>query len=286
MYANDTQLYMSFNEGDGEKVLKQIELCIEDIRCWMRTNLLKLYYSNTVFLVISKKGCKVANPSTVQSVSIGNDHVEAVSSAKNIGAFIDNYFTMEHQVSYVCKNCYIGLYQISQIRSYITQDAAAIIVSALVTSKLDCLNSLLYGIPDYQLKRLQLVQNNAARVVTGTKRSENITPVLKKLHWLPIVFRIDYKILLLCFKALNGQPPKYLSELLVFYVPQRNLRSTGQNLLVEPKARLKTYGDRAFSVCAPKLWNKLPEYMRNCDDLNVFKLDLKTYLFKKAFAHC
>ena len=77
-----------------------------------------------------------------------------------------------------------------------------------------------------------------------------------------------------------------MSELLVIYVPLRNLRSTGQNLLVEPKARLKTYGDRAFSVCAPKLWNKLPEYMRNCDDLNVFKLDLKTYLFKKAFAHC
>ena len=107
----------------------------------------------------------------------------------------------------------------------------------------------------------------------------NLSPILRKLHWLPIKARIDFKLLLITFKALHGQAPAYLIELLNRYTPTRNLRSSGGNLLVIPKSCMKGYGDRAFSVAAPKLWNALPDSIRCINSLSVFKSAIKTHLF-------
>ena len=283
MYADDTQLYISFNQLDGHKAMETLEQCIKKIRAWMKTNCLKLNDSKTEFLIVNQKGCKsVFN----ESISIGDDKIAPSTSAKNIGAMIDSYITMESQVKEICRKCYLSLYQISQIRSYITDDAACTLVNALVTSKLDNLNSLLYGLPDCKIQQLQYIQNNAARLIAKCKKYDNITPILKKLHWLPVSFRIQYKILLLCFKSLNGLGPKYLAELLLPYVPDKDLRSSDEKLLIEPKTRLKTYGDRAFSICAPRLWNKLPKALRLSTKIEAFKKHLKTHLFKQAFDHC
>jgi len=216
-------------------------------------------------------------------LNIGNDKIIPSDSAKNIGALIDNHLSFDSHVSNVCKKCYLSLHQISQIRPHLTVDATATLVNALVTSKLDNLNSLLNGLSDFKIQQLQYVQNNAARLVTKAKKFDHITPILKKLHWLPVVFRIEYKVLLLCFKSLNGLGPKYLSNLLMPYIPKRNLRSSDKKLLIEPKFRLQTYGGRAFSVYAPRIWNKLPLSLRNCDKLDTFKSKLKTHLFTKAF---
>ena len=89
----------------------------------------------------------------------------------------------------------------------------------------------------------QRLQNQAARIVTRTKRHEHITSVLEHQHWLPVKFRFDFKILLTVFKALNGLAPEYVSELLAIYEPTRTLRWGGQGLLVEPKTRLAKMGD-------------------------------------------
>ena len=110
---------------------------------------------------------------------------------------------------------------------------------------------------------MQGVLNTAARLVTLTRKYDNITPVLKELHWLPVQFRTTYKILLQVFKALNGLAPQYLSEKLTIK-ENIGLRSDNQNLLKIPKSRLKSYGDRAFSVAGPILWNDLPENLRLC----------------------
>ena len=135
------------------------------------------------------------------------------------------------------------------------------LVHAFITSKLDNTNSLLYGLPKFLIDRLQNVQNAAARVVTRTRKYDHIKPVLKQLHWLPVSQRIDYKILLLTFKALNGQAPSYITELLKPYVPTRNLRSSSKNLLKVPPVKLVSYGHRCFSfVALPHVF--LPSYSR------------------------
>ena len=156
------------------------------------------------------------------------------------------------------------------------------IVNAQITSRLDNFNAVLVGLSGELLHKLQLVQNNAAKMVTKTKKYDYVTPLLYKLHWLPISYNIDYKIILLCFKALNNLAPVYVSEMLHHKEP------TGYNLgneleLVEPRTKLISYGDKAFSSIAPRLWNKLPHSLKQITKLDKFKKDLKTYLFEKAF---
>ena len=109
------------------------------------------------------------------------------------------------------------------------------------------------------------------------------SPVLHKLHWLPVQKRIIFKLLLLCYKSLHGLAPTYLSELLTQYIPKRLLRSSSNYLLTVPKSRKYSFGDRAFSSAAPKLWNNLPLYIKTAESVDIFKSKLKTYLFSSEF---
>ena len=131
---------------------------------------------------------------------------------------------------------------------------------SLVLSKLDYCNSLLSGLPKYQILKLQRIQNWAARIIFKSKKSDPATPLLRALHWLPVQQRIDFKIALTVFKCLNGLAPKYLSELIRPVSKCRELRSsTDKTLLQIPFTKLKSYGDRSFQVYGPKIWNKLPQ---------------------------
>jgi hypothetical protein len=103
------------------------------------------------------------------------------------------------------------------------------------------------------------------------------------LHWLPVEQRINFKILLFAYKIVNGLAPSYLSDLLVLYVPRRALRSGEKLLLCQPSYRLKSYGFRAFSVCAPTLWNYLSIEIRRSQTVDIFKQKLKTHLFRLAY---
>ena len=141
---------------------------------------------------------------------------------------------------------------------------------------------MLLGSPEYIIQKLQRVQNCAARLVAGQPRAAHIRPVLKELHWLPVEQRITFKVLLLTFKALNNLAPPYLSQLIVPY-HTRNLRPASKHLLEVPNVRLKSYGDRAFSVAAPKHWNDIPLDIKLSGSVDVFKSRLKTYLFRLAF---
>ena len=122
-----------------------------------------------------------------------------------------------------------------------------------------------------------------ARLLTKTKRREHISPVLATLHWLPVTFRIDFKVLLLTYKALNGQGPSYIANSLTNYTPARTLRSSDTGLLQVTRSSHKKIGDAAFVNYAPKLWNTLPINIREANTLDTFKKQLKTFLFTKAF---
>ncbi len=124
---------------------------------------------------------------------------------------------------------------ISKLKSILSFRDLETIIHAFVSSRIDYCNSVYIGITQGQLSRLQLVQNAAARFLTRTKKRERITPVLVSLHWLPVEFRIEFKVLLMVFKALHGISPKYIAELLIPYQNSRNLRSSNQMILHVPK---------------------------------------------------
>ena len=136
-------------------------------------------------------------------------------------------------------------------------------------SRIDFCNSLLFGISNDLLSRLQKLQNAAARVVCKTPKHSHITPVLQSLHWLPIEARIHFKILTLVFRCRHGLAPPYLSEMLSTYTPARSLRSQNQDLLSVPQLHLKHFGHRSFKFAAPTLWNSLPPPIKNSPSLSV-----------------
>ena len=107
--------------------------------------------------------------------------------------------------------------------------------------------------------------------------------MLSSLHWLPVRYRIDFKILLFVFKSLYGLTPEYLSDLVRVHRPSRALRSADQMVLDFPPSLLKTRGDQAFAVTAPTLWNALPLAVRSANSLSIYKTHLKTHLFTLAF---
>ena len=142
---------------------------------------------------------------------------------------------------------------LSLIRKYLTKESAAVVVHAFVTSKLDYSNALLYGLPKYQLQRLQYVQNTAARVVLKMNRFQHITPVLCELHWLPI--QNYFQDSAFSVKIFHGTPPTYLAQKLHYRSHTRSLRSVSNELLMQHRSYTKTYGDRAFAVHASREWN-------------------------------
>ncbi len=142
------------------------------------------------------------------------------------------------------------------IRECVTEVAAKTMVHALVTSKLNYCNSLLYGLPDILLNKVWNVQKSAARLITMSGNYQHITPTMKKLHWLPIQQHIEYKVLLLTYKALNNLAPVYLGNLLQCRVDWGSRRDNIL-LLVDPKINRMTSGGRAFFKATPVLWNNI-----------------------------
>ncbi len=133
-----------------------------------------------------------------------------------------------------------------------------------------------------QRRPLDSCSSSRTLLLTRTRTYEHITPVLRSLHWLPVTFRIDFKVLLLVYKSLNGLGPKYMSDMLTEYKPNRPLRSLGSSQLEIPRVHTKQ-GESAFSYYAARSWNQLPEEIRCAKTLATFKSSLKTHLFSCAF---
>lgn len=278
MYADDTQVYLVVKRSDPIPSLTRIENCAKDLISWMMNNKLVCNSNKTEVIHFSSRHL----PSqAIQSVRIDDNLILTKTDVRDLGVRLDHHLTMEIQIKNICKSAAIALRRIGTIRKYLDMSNAERLIHAFVTSKIDYCNSLLYGLPEKYIGKLQRIQNSAARIVTRTRKSEHITPVLRDLHWLPVSKRIIFKLMLLTFKSVNHMAPKYLADLLHAYIPRRTLRSSADHLrLEEPRFRTDSYGGRAFSVCAPGLWNRIPLEVRESPSLDVFKSRLKTYLFE------
>uniref|UniRef100_A0A8C1KKX3 Reverse transcriptase domain-containing protein n=1 Tax=Cyprinus carpio TaxID=7962 RepID=A0A8C1KKX3_CYPCA len=279
-YADDTQLYISSRPGETYQFEKLTE-CIVDIKNWMTSNFLLLNSEKTEVLIIGPKSS--ACNDLERCLSLDGCSVNSSSSVRNLGVLFDSNLSLESHVSSICKTAFFHLKNISKLRPMLSMSNAEMLIHAFMTSRLDYCNALLGGCSARLVNKLQLVQNAAARVLTRTRKYDHISPVLSTLHWLPIKHRIDFKILLITYKALNGLAPQYLNELLLHYSPPRPLRSQNSGNLIIPRISKSTAGGRSFSYLAPKLWNNLPNIVREADTLLQFKSRLKTHLFNLAY---
>ena len=278
-YADDSQLYLSFkpdSQAIRDEAVMAMQHCIEDIRQWMLTDRLKLNDDKIEYLLIGTR--QQLSKISAGSLAVGDHQITPALEAKNLGCWFDQQLSMGTQINKICSASYFHLHNIRCIRKYLSTESTKKLVHALVTSRIDYCNSLLYGLPQTQLSKLQRVQNTSARLICNVSPFDHISPVLFRLHWLPVHFRIRFKILVITFKAIHELGPEYINDLIgVKSASRYSLRSNNELLLELPPERTKrTLGDRAFCVAAPKLWNSLPSKIRNSGSLNNFK---NIYLF-------
>uniref|UniRef100_A0A8C6M380 Reverse transcriptase domain-containing protein n=1 Tax=Nothobranchius furzeri TaxID=105023 RepID=A0A8C6M380_NOTFU len=229
-YADDTQLYLSINPDERDQLVR-LQACLEEIKNWMTQNFLLLYQDKTEVLIFGPEIQKRKLFS--QSPDLNGIKLFSKNKVRNLGV-IDQDMSFKSHVKQVCRIFFFHLRNIAKIRSILSRSDTEKLVHVFITSRLDYCNSLLSGSPHNSVKSLQLVQNAAARVLMRIKKRDHISPVLASLHWLPVKFRIEFKILL-TYKALNNQAPSHISDLIIPYVPNRALRSQTAGLLVVPR---------------------------------------------------
>ena len=235
------------------------------------------------------------------TVTILHNNKHFATSQENLGIYIIIprkilQATSKHEVvtSHLFRYIYVSediarwanfqLVNIGRARKILTTESTKLAVHTLVTSRLDYCNSLLAGINRGLLKRLQNVQRTAARLITRKRKYDPISDDLIELHWLPVEQRIDFKVLVLTYKAIHHQSPDYISSMLQLRTDSRHLCSTSfAPQLVQPRTHHITFADRAFSCYAPRKWNQLPPQIRNANSIGIFKRLLKSHLFELAY---
>lgn len=286
-YADDSQMYKAFrvssSRDEQRSAFATLSSAIGEVRDWLSANFLKLNEVKTDALLMYSASAR--NPPERSPVDVGGVPIHPSDVVRNLGVLLDSHLTMDKQIRATCKRAYFHIRRIARIKRFLPTPAVKQLIHAFVISQLDYGNALLAALPDARLEPLQRVQNSAARLITGSRKTDHISPHLRALHWLPIRRRVDYKIAVLTFRCLHQSAPSYLSDLVHPYCPSRSLRSESLHQLVVPSSRLKSFGDRSFSVFAPRLWNTLPLNIRSAQSLSQSKSLLKTYLFRLSYGN-
>jgi len=281
-YADDRQLYVSAPVDEASATVSRLSHCVTDVASWLSASRLQLNPAKTVHSVLMWLGSRQqVEKIGIREVPIHSSVITTVDSARDLGVTLDSHLTMSEPVSSMCRSAYCFLRQLRPVVRSLTEDAAKTVVHAFISMHLDYCNSLLCRICDTLLRRLQSVQNAAARVITRTPRRDHITPILHHLHWLPVQQRVAFKLAVLVYKALNNRAPEYLSQdcRLVGDTGRRELRSS-HNYTCASVTTSTRFGDRAFAADGPRLWNSLPADVRRTDvTVETFCRKLKTYLF-------
>ena len=283
-YADDTHNYLGFKPQkdattNQDTCLSNLENCIRDIRSWMKSNLLKLNDDKTEFLVLdTRKNFETAGNF---SLKIGNNITQQSECIRNFGMLWDKELGTAH-VNQLTSGLYYTIRKIAWIRHLIDRVTTKILMQALVLTRLDYCNSTFIGCTQYNLSKLQRVQNMAARVIFKLQNHNCITLHISNLHWLK---ELTLRWLFWCSNALWGMAPSYLQELVTTEHRHTGLRSSTNELLPITRSRIALVHNGSFSSVGLRLWNSLPIAMWTAENTEIFKTKFKTYLFSHSYSN-
>ncbi len=294
LYADDTQLFISFSPHSYLSSVEHLQSTIRGVSSWMSANQLSLNPAKTEFLVLGSQQqlAKLNHPLLVIEPNIT---ITPVSSARNLGILFDSCLTFDSQITSLSKSCYYHIRDLRRIRDTLDLKTASVIATSLVHSKIDYCNSLYYNLPTHQIDRLQSIQNSLARTVCRTSKYSHISPALRSLHWLKVKQRIEFKIASLTYNALQFHQPSYIANLLTTQSLPYKTRSSALVTLERPRLARRAVAKRSFYHAAPVLWNSLPSHLRQpaSQTLNpghtlalsrpCFLAKLKTHLFSQSY---
>ena len=198
-FADDSQLHNSSTPSDFPVLVHSLKDCIEDVAEWMCDSMLKMNHDKTELIAIGTKPKISQVTLNLTPVSISGHNIPFSQSVRNLGVFIDETLSMDVHIKHLCRILFCQLRRLGKIHPFLSTDAANKLAVSFVLTRLDYCNSLLAGLPDNKLNKLQRIQNHAARIVPRKPRHVSATSLLRTLHWLPVKARIQYKIACLCF---------------------------------------------------------------------------------------
>ena len=281
-YADDTQLYITVSNDDVLERVCQLESCIIAVHKWLSHNWLSLNPTKSDVIQFNS-GRGQNRVEDLASVAVSDVRLEPSTTVKSLGVVLDGKLTFDQHIASVCRASYFHIRALRHVRESLPDNVAKTVACSIVGSRIDYCNALLVGMSDSNFKKLQRVQNTLARVLLRLSRSDHITPALMELHWLPVKYRVTFKLATLTFKTLQSGQPTYLRDLVQIYEPVRSLRSSNKRLLCIDRSRT-VIASRSFKHSSATVWNSLPVDIRDCNTVDTFKRNLKTYLFKLAFA--
>ena len=287
-YADDMQCYLSFDKDFSVDMIEnKIRAFSQDLKHWVTCNFLKLNENKTkVIEILSNRNTESRMIFNVQIddscfLPMPNNFV------KILGIIFDDRLNLEKHIKIVVSTCYANLRNLGRIASKLTKPLKFQLVHSLILSHIDYYNALFYNLPEYLLLKLTKVLYSAVRFIFGLRGfALRMLPYLKSLHFLPVKFRIEFKIALLTHKCLSSYAATYLKNLINSRsVSERySLRVNDDNWLLQTVTSLNFARSQSMFSCAPpKVWNSLPLSLREIETLSLFKKRLNAYYFNLAF---
>ena len=288
-YADDTQLFIHISHKNAALAFNKLNSCLLDVQKWMSSSILKLNPDKTEFIIFgSHAQLKKLDP--YLPVKIFGNFMHPAVVVKNLGVWFDANFSFANHVRNICKTCFIQIRDLRQVRKHLTDEAAILAANALVSSRLDYCNSLFRSLSSLNMRKLQYIQNTLARIVTNCNKYTQASPILKRLHWLPVESRCIFKTATLVYKFLHSGHPSYFGPLLPTRCGRYSTRYNhpDKRFLEVPQFcpsvhKSKNHFGHSFAFDAPTVWNHLPNEVRSAPTLTCFRKRLKSYLFHKAF---
>ena len=269
-YADDNNAYQSFAlHFQYDLITNQLPSLMDEIKTWMNLHFLKINPDKTEIIVFLPY--EFRNKSLINGAFLEGDCIRFGHSVKNLGFILDRFLYMDSHVDSTVSYCYKLISDVARIRYLLSYEDAVSLMHAIVSSRLDYCNSLLYGINKSVVQKFQRVQNAAARLISKRKKHESVSDVLIDLHWLPVEQRIIFKVLVFTYKIINNLAPECLKTLITVNRADETLLN---NVYMD-----SNYGRRSFTYSAPRFWNALPKHIRISANIDIFKKRTKHLLF-------
>ena len=274
-YVDDSKLYLSFPYSNINTAIANLNEDLNNICSWCCRNSLLINPDKTKVLFIGVPQLLRRLPTV--PVSMLGIEITPVAVAKDLGIYIDQSLTYNDHVTKTASNCLHKLIQINRIKHLLDRKTLILLMNCFVFSKLLYCSTVWSNTSRSNIKKLQLVQNFAARIVLGLRKFDHISQGIRSLNWLSVCDRLYLNDAIMIFKCIHNLVPRYLAEKFIFR-SQTNIRNTRQsNHLNILRCRLAT-GQRSFSYRGAKLWNNLSDDLKNENSVKAFKLKLTKQL--------
>jgi hypothetical protein len=260
------QIYIPSSIHQLPAAIIKLESCINDLHHWLQSQRLVLNPKKTEFIIFASK--RNNHFSNDQAITVDGHTIPVSDVVRDLGIMLDTTLTFSSHINKVRQSTFMHLRIISKMRKCLSKRHCAMVIDALVLSRLNFCASLFVGLPKCQVQRLQSIINYSIKIVEKLHRRENVSPHLKYHEWLPAEFRMRFRLLQIVHASLHHGVPLKLSSSLTQNTSQYSLRSIADTPLTVPRTRSRM-GERAFAVMGPRLFNDLPSSVRNSSSFSV-----------------